>query len=82
MGYTSIMTDEYDVCFVCGRRAEEWHHVFHGADKKLSEKTECMVPLCRKCHERVHHVGGEYDRILKVEAQRAYLRKVFGRCYV
>lgn len=80
MGYTSIMTDDNESCFVCGQRASEWHHVFHGADKKLSENLGCMVPLCRRCHERVHHVGGEYDRMLKVEAQRAYIRKVFGRC--
>ena len=82
MGYKSIMTDDYASCYVCGMRAFEWHHVFHGADKKLSEETGCMIPLCRMCHERVHHVGGEYDRILKVEGQRAYLREVFGRCYL
>lgn len=82
MAYTSIMTTDFVHCFVCGQRATEVHHVFHGSDKKLSEDTGCMVPLCRKCHERVHHVGGEYDRMLKVEAQRAYLRKVFGRCYL
>lgn len=78
----SIMTDDYDHCFVCGLPATDYHHCFHGADKKLSEETGCMVPLCRKCHERVHHVGGEYDRLLKVEAQRAYLREVFGKCYL
>ena len=82
MGYTSILTDDYESCFVCGAPAAEWHHVFHAADKKLSEQLGCMAPLCRTCHERVHHVGGEYDRMLKVEAQRAYLRKVFGRCLV
>lgn len=82
MGYTSILTDDFDHCFFCGDIAVDMHHIFHGADKKLSEQTGCMVPLCRHCHNRVHHVGGEYDRILKVEAQRAYLRKVFGRCYL
>ena len=69
-------------CFICGRPANDIHHVFHGADKKLSEETECMAPLCRECHNKVHHIGGDYDRLLKVEAQRAYLRKVFGRCYL
>ena len=76
------MTQDMTICFVCGRPANDIHHVFHGADKKLSEETECMVPLCRECHSRVHHIGGDYDRLLKVEAQRAYLRKVFGRCYL
>ena len=82
MGYTSIMTDDYENCYVCGHPAADWHHIFHGADKKLSEELGCMVPLCRDCHNKVHHVGGEYDRILKIHAQREYLIKVFGRCYV
>lgn len=82
MSYTSIITDDMETCYVCGRRADEIHHVFHGPDKKLSEELGLMVPLCRPCHNKVHHVGGEYDRLLKVDAQRAYLIKVFGRCLI
>lgn len=82
MEYTSIMTDDMESCFLCGRRASDIHHVMHGADKKLSEELGLMVPLCRECHNKVHHVGGEYDRILKIDAQRAYLIKVFGKCYM
>lgn len=82
MEYASIITDDMKTCWVCGKPAAEIHHVFHGADKKLSEKLGCMVPLCRQCHDRVHHSGGELDRILKVDAQRAFLIKTFGRCYM
>ena len=82
MKYTSILTDNYEACYVCGARAVDMHHVFHGADKKISEETGCMLPLCRSCHNRVHHNGGELDRELKEEAQRIYLIKVFGRCYL
>lgn len=82
MGYTSIMTDEYFTCYVCGRPASEWHHVMHGADKKLSETMGLMVPLCRECHNKVHHQGGELDRILKQDAQRAFIRKYLGKCYL
>ena len=80
--YISIMTDDMESCYVCGARADEIHHVLHGPDKKLSEKYGLMVPLCRECHNKVHHQGGEFDRILKQDAQRAYLIKVFGRCYL
>ncbi len=80
--YKSIMTTDYENCYVCGRRASEWHHVMHGPDKKLSEELGLMVPLCRECHNRVHHVGGELDRELKCDAQRAYLIEVFGRCFL
>lgn len=82
MGYTSIMTDDYFTCYVCGRPAAEWHHVMHGADKKLSETMGLMVPLCRECHNKVHHQGGELDRILKQDAQRAFIRKYLGKCYL
>ncbi len=79
---TSILTSDLSACYVCGRPAADMHHIFHGADKKLSEETGCMVPLCRDCHNRAHHVGGELDRELKEEAQRAFLIKTFGRCYL
>lgn len=82
MGYTSIMTDDMGSCYVCGARADEIHHCMHGPDKKLSEKYGLMAPLCRKCHSKVHHVGGELDRILKQDAQRAFIRKYLGKCYL
>lgn len=82
MGYTSIMTDDMESCYICGLRAEEIHHCMHGPDKKLSEQYGLMVPLCRRCHEKVHHVGGDYDRELKQDAQRAFLRKYLGKCYL
>lgn len=82
MGYDSIMTDDYFTCYVCGKRASEMHHVMHGADKKLSETFGLMVPLCRECHNKVHHQDGELDRILKQEAQRAFIRKYLGKCYL
>ena len=82
MGYDSIMTDDTFTCYVCGMRASEWHHVMHGADKKLSEMTGLMVPLCRDCHNKVHHQGGELDLILKQDAQRAFIRKYLGKCYL
>lgn len=82
MGYKSIMTDEYFTCYVCGRPATDYHHCMHGADKKLSEKYGLMVPLCRECHGKVHHVGGELDRILKQDAQRAFVRHYLGKCYI
>lgn len=80
--YYTIMTDNTDKCYVCGGVAVDMHHCLHGADKKLSEEYGLLVPLCRQCHEKVHHTGGEYDRMLKKEAQRQYLIKIFGRCYL
>ena len=82
MGYTSIMTDNYFTCYICGQNATEWHHCMHGPDKRLSELHGLMVPLCRSCHEKVHHVGGDYDKELKQDAQRAFIRKYLDKCYL
>lgn len=76
------MTDDYETCYVCGAIATDWHHVLHGSDKKISERDGLMVPLCRSCHNKVHHQGGELDRLLKRDAQRIYLIKNHGRCYL
>ena len=76
------MTDDYESCYECGRRATDMHHCLHGADKKISERDGLMVPLCRECHNKVHHQGGELDNKLKQEAQRTFLRKHHGKCYL
>lgn len=80
MKYKTIMTSEPERCMVCGYPADEWHHIFHGTkgNKKISEDLGLMAPLCRRCHERVHHVGGGLDRELKFQAQiaLAYDRKI------
>lgn len=76
------MTHNYERCYVCGKAASDWHHVMHGADKKKSEIYGLMVPLCRECHNKVHHVGGELDLKLKQDADRAFLIKQLGRCYL
>lgn len=80
--HSSILTDNYEICYVCGRPACELHHVLHGADKKKSEELGLMAPLCRDCHNSVHHYGGELDLELKKDAQRTLLIKLCGRCYL
>lgn len=78
----TIMTNDHERCYICSRPACEWHHILHGSDKWLSEKYGLMIPICRECHNRVHHYIGDYDRKLKEEAQRQFLIEIFGRCYL
>lgn len=79
----SILTKTFDYCYECGSsEGIEIHHIFHGADKKMSEELGCMVPLCRRCHHDLHHGSGTLDRKLKETAQRQYLINKFGRCYL
>ena len=89
----SIMQDNPDTCYLCGRRATETHHVLGGvANRKLSEKYGLTVRLCHSCH--LGNDGAQYSRglgfRLKQEAQMAFearyghdrWMKTFRRNYV
>lgn len=57
----SILTNEKQYCFFCGRPAECEHHlIFGSSNRALSDADGLKVPACNKCHnmgkvsERVH----------------------------
>lgn len=87
-------------CWLCGRNGNgdplDAHHIFGGANRKLSEKYKLVVPLChRRCHEsgslaahrnkdtmqRLHEWGQE-----KAMREQGWsieeFRAVFGRNYL
>lgn len=71
----SIMQEDREHCYLCGRPATETHHVLGGiANRKLSEKYGLTVRLCHNCHVGIG--GAQYDpeknRLLKIEAQMAF----------
>lgn len=46
-----IDSDEKGFCYRCGRAGKtEKHHIFGGANRKLSEKYGLTVYLCHECH--------------------------------
>lgn len=57
----SILTDNMDYCFFCGKPAECRHHlIFGSANRQKADEDGLIVPACNKCHnmgstiERVH----------------------------
>jgi len=71
----SIMQDDMDHCYLCGRRATEIHHVLGGvANRPLSTKYGLVVALCHECHLGTD--GAQYNpeknRFLKAQAQAAF----------
>lgn len=86
--------NDRDVCFLCGGRASEMHHIFHGNGlRKLSDYYGLVVPLCHQCHNEPPngaHFNAEVDTYLKREGQWAFEReyghakfmRVFGRNYL
>lgn len=88
------------VCFLCGRNGVgdplDAHHIFGGANRKLSERYALVVPLCHdRCHENgknaVHRNAAtaqalhEFGQRLAMERMGWSIeefRAVFGRNYL
>lgn len=90
----SIVTDNMDVCYVCGRPRQAVHHIYFGtALRKISDKHGFIVPLCLECHIGNYgvHFNKVLDQKLKQCCQRKYeamghsreeFRKLIGRSYL
>ena len=74
------MTD-YKQCFICGRNRHaglERHHIFNGANRKLSEQDGLVVYLCHDCHNEPPlgvHYNAEMMRWLKQKGQKMAMEK-------
>ena len=94
MGHYSIIQEDTDYCYECGRYGTEIHHIFYGsANRKNSEKHNCVVGLCYNHHrgkQGVHNCNKELDMKLKRRAQEAFMQThteseflaVFGKNYL
>ena len=90
------MMGEKDRCFICG--SSQWlekHHVFGGANRKLSEKYGLTVMLCHYCHNEppdgVHFNRANMDALRQTAQKWAMDKygwtvedfiKIFGRNYL
>ena len=88
----SIIQEDTDYCFFCGRYGTEIHHVFFGnPNRKLSDKYGLVVGLCYEHHRGNSgvHFNRELDLELKRTAQRKFeytynedFKAIFGRNYL
>ena len=89
----SIIQEDTNYCYVCGRYGTEIHHIFFGtSNRKMSDKYRCVVGLCYEHHrgnKGVHH-NRELDLELKRMAQKRFkdiypeydFLAIFGRNYL
>ena len=78
MKMESILQDNKNFCYLCGRNANfepiDEHHVFAGSDRKLSEKYGLKVYLHHNsCHifgKNSVHQNAEINNKLKAVAQQ------------
>lgn len=91
---TSILSAEKR-CFICGTTQNlHRHHIYHGANRKISERWGCWVYLCYAHHNGSNmgvHFNSELDRELQCRCQEAWeaqfgsredFRKTFGRSFL
>lgn len=69
----SIMTDDLEHCYICGREAVQFHHVFGAYNRKKATEDGLFVPLCLDCHIKVHTEHSQkLNYMLKRNGQLAY----------
>lgn len=74
MELKSILTTNFDVCYVCGNPRQQIHHIIGAAYRKKSEKYGLLIPICEKCHREVHDSPNqELNRKLKADAESKFL---------
>lgn len=75
MELKSIITDNFDVCYVCGKPRQQFHHIMNGAYRKKSEKYGLIIPICEQCHREVHDSGNqELNKKLKAIAEADFIQ--------
>ena len=89
----SILQEDTDYCFICGRYGTEIHHCIYGnANRKLSDKYGLIVGLCYNHHRgnKGVHFNRKLDMELKQMAQRRFMETypdkdfmaIFGKNYL
>ena len=59
------MTKDFEHCFVCGKQAQQWHHVMNKSDRKKSEKYGLLIPVCSICHSKIHDTDESLNKEIK-----------------
>lgn len=93
----SIIQGDKEHCFLCGGNGGYWgldeHHVYSGANRRLSEKYGLKVYLCHdKCHLNGVHKDIRTARTIQAVVQRRAMQyyhwdieqfiKIFGKNYL
>lgn len=77
-------------CYFCGNPNTEIHHLIFGRGlRELSDKYGLVVPLCRDCHNELHHnkvmmawSRAEGQRRFEAEHGREEFMRIFGKNYL
>ena len=85
----SIITNNLDKCYFCSIKKEDLHEAIEGKNRQVSMKYGLVIPICRKCHEKVTNDKTLQEKLHKV-AQKAFEKhyktenfiQIFGKNYL
>ena len=66
MEIKSILTDDFEHCYICGAPYPQIHHIMNKYDKERSEKWGLLVPLCMTHHTGMFGVHTHPDLMLEM----------------
>lgn len=85
----SILTDNLETCFLCGKPKQALHEVFEGTNRINSMKQGMVMPLCFYHHQMIHsnrQLALEYKRLFQKKYEETHSReefiKIFKRNYI
>lgn len=69
----SIMTDDLETCYLCGRPAVQYHHIFGSYNRQKCTEDGIWIPVCLECHIKIHNERSQQlNYKLKQRGQDAY----------
>lgn len=74
----SIITDNFDSCYICGSGVCNIHEIFHGVANRTKSKNDGLtLPLCKSCHQGQQGVHNNpiLDEKLKVIGEKYWIDK-------
>lgn len=91
----SIITKDLEHCYLCIKQGimdipkDDFHELCEGKNRQVSMKYGLVIPICRKCHEKVTNDKTLQDKLHKV-AQKEFKKhyktenfiQVFGENYL
>lgn len=85
----SILTNNLEVCYVCGKKKDHIHEIFKGANRKASIKNGFCIPICLECHIKTEN-DIDFLRRFQIECQKEFEKshtreeflKLTGRNYL
>ena len=77
----SALTEDMGTCYLCGRVAQQMHHIFNGPERAKSTADNMIIPVCAGCHERIHNDAAlrrELKAIGQIKWEWKYINSTFG----